>query len=450
MKRQYITVILAAVFSMFMACEEYLDLQPSQSISEDLVLETDQNVRNVLLGAYSIFDNPELYGGNVLTFGELMGGDGEIFWAGTYTDIREMFNKQMGAANSDARAQWMSSYRVINIANNVLSALDVVNDANKGRVEGEALFLRALMHFDLVRFYALPYDAAQTNNTQAGVPIVLTPTRGINEDSKVSRETVEAVYGQIIADLSRAASILPATNTVFATSGAANALLARVYLQKGDYGNARDRANAVITSQNFELMPTYAAVFNNDGKSAEDIFVTLITTQDRFSAMTEFWSIPEFGGRDGDIDVLDAHLALYADNDQRKALFFVGNGQYRSGKWNNQYGVVNLIRLAEMYLIRAEANFRLGTSVGADPIADINTLRQRAGMGADFYEQLTLDNILLERRLELAHEGHKIHDVKRLKQNVGGRPFNANALVFPIPAREVEANPNLNQNPGYF
>lgn len=448
MKRKYITVIFAAMLTTFMACDKYLDLQPSQSISEDVVLDTDKNVKNVLLGAYSIFKSPNLYGGNILTFSEVLAGDGEIFWSGTYTDIREMFNKQMGAANSDATAIWQTAYRVINITNNILLALDVVNDADKGRVEGEALFLRALIYFDLVRFYALPYDAAG-NNTQLGVPLVITPTRGISDANNVARETVEAVYTQIVSDLTRAAAVLPASNGVFATSGAANALLARVCLQKGDYNNARESANAVITSGVFQLMPTYTAVFNNNEKSAEDIFINRITTQDRFSAMTEFWSVPEFGGRDGDIDILDAHLNLYAEGDQRKGLFFFGNGQWRSGKWNNQYGVVNIIRLAEMYLIRAEANLRLGTNTGATPVADINTLRKRAGLGDDYYATVTLNDILLERRLELAHEGHKVHDVKRLKLNVAARPYNDPKLVFPIPFREREANPNLVQNPTY-
>ena len=448
MKSKYITVILAAMLVTFMACDKYLDLKPSQSISEDVVLDSDKNVKNVLLGTYSIFKSPDLYGGNILTFAEVFAGDGEIFWSGTYTDIREMFNKQMGAANRDATAIWQTAFRVINITNNVLSAIDVVNDADKGRVEGEALFLRALVYFDLVRFYAQPYDAAG-NNSQLGVPLIITPTRGISDENNVPRETVEAVYAQIISDLTRAASVLPAQNGVFATSGAANALLARVFLQKGDYTNARDRANTVITSQEFELMPTYSAVFNNNEKSAEDIFINRITTQDRFSAMTEFWSIPEFGGRDGDIDILDTHLALYVEGDQRKDLFFEGNGQWRSGKWNNQYGVVNIIRFAEMYLIRAEANFRLGTNTGATPVADINMLRKRAGLGDEYYTVVTLNDILLERRLELAHEGHKLHDMKRLKLNIGARPYNDAKLVFPIPFREIEANPNLQQNPTY-
>ncbi len=143
-------------------------------------------------------------------------------------------------------------------------------------------------------------------------PIVLTPTRGIDENSFVSRNSVEEVYNQVIADLIAAASKLPEENEVFATSGAATALLARVYLQKGDYARARDAASTVIESGLYELQPSYADVFNNDDNTSEDIFATQITSQDRFSAMTEYFSIPEYGGRDGDIEILEGHLNLYS------------------------------------------------------------------------------------------------------------------------------------------
>jgi hypothetical protein len=337
---------------------------------------------------------------------------------------------------------------VVNIANNVLSALTVVDEADRDRVEGEALFLRSLMFFDLVRFYAQQYQPGSAS-TQLGIPLVLTPTRGISEESYVSRNSVEEVYNQVIADLISAASKLPEDNDVYASSGAASALLARVYLQKGDYAKARDAANTVIASGTYELMPEYADVFNNNDNSAEDIFATQITTQDRMSSMTEFFSTTEFGGRDGDIEILDGHLNLYSPGDARRDLFWLGSGGMRSGKWNNLYGVVNLIRLAEMYLIRAECNQRLGTAIGATPVSDFNAVHTRAKLAP--VTTVTLAQILLERRLELSFEGHRIHDQRRLHENVGTLVYTEPRLVFPIPFRETEANPNLKtqQNPGY-
>jgi tetratricopeptide (TPR) repeat protein len=305
-----------------------------------------------------------------------------------------------------------------------------------------------MMYFDLVRFYAKMYEPG-TTNSQYGVPLVLTPTDLISVTNNVGRNTVEEVYTKVITDLERAASILPDENGYYATSGAANALLARVYLQKGDFAKARDAANKVIVSDIYSLTDTYAEAFNNEDYSTEDIFSVKFIAADGINQMTEFWSTTEYGGRDGDIEILDGHLNLYSAADDRLALFWVGNDAYRSGKWNTQYGLVNLFRLAEMYLVRAECNQRLGTSVGATPLKDYNTIHQRAGLSAA--TSVTLDNILYERRLELAHEGFKLHDMKRLKLNVGTLPYNDPNLVYPIPAREIAANPAIadQQNEGY-
>jgi starch-binding outer membrane protein, SusD/RagB family len=441
-------ILIVVLLGIFSGCTKYLDLEPSQSISENVALTSDKNVKNVLIGAYSQFTLPSIYGGNLLRNAELLGGNGEIQWVGTYIDPRQIFNKTMIASNSEAEVQWRDSYATINTVNNVLNSLSVVKVADRDWVEGESKFLRGLMYFDLVRFFAQQYQVPGPN-TQLGVPLITSPTHGINSSSFVGRNTVDEIYAQVIADLTDAAAKLPADNDVYASSGAANALLARVYLQKGDYAKARDAANTVIGSGVYSLQTTYDAVFNNDNNTSEDIFATQITPQDRFSSMTEFFSIPEYGGRDGDIDILTGHLNLYPVGDQRKDLFFLGNGAMRTGKWNNQYGVINLIRLAEMYLIRAECNIRLSTAVGATPLADYNKIHTRAGLTPA--ATVTLANILMERRLELAFEGFKIHDVRRLHDNVGALPYNDPKLVFPIPGRELEANPTLKtqQNPGY-
>lgn len=448
MKKIFSISIIVVMMLFFTACDKLLDLEPYQSISEEVSLESDANVKSVLKGAYAQFDDESIYLGCILRNAELLGAGNECLWTGTYGGPRQIFNKQMNSANEDAADQWIDSYQVVNITNNVLSALDVVNNDDRDRVEGEALFLRSLMFFDLVRFYAQQYQTGSAS-TQLGIPLVLTPTRGITEESFVTRNSVEEVYNKVIADLTAAASKLPADNDVYASKGAANALLARVYLQKGDYAKARDAASAVIGSGLYELQPTYADVFNNDDNTSEDIFATQITSQDLSSAMTEFFSVPEFGGRDGDVEILAGHLNLYSAGDQRRDLFFLGNGGMRSGKWNNLYGVVNLFRLAEMYLIRAECNIRLSTTIGATPLSDYNRVHVRAGLAAA--SSVTLANILLERRLELSYEGHRIHDQRRLHENIGTLLYNDPKLVFPIPFREIEANPNLKaqQNPGY-
>ena len=447
---KFLSIIsVVALLGLFTGCDKYLDLEPSQDVNSDFALTTDERVKAVLQGAYSQFALPGIYGGNILRNAELLGGNGEIKWVGTYIDPRQLFLKTILTTNSEVEVQWRDSYKVINATNNILSALSVVNAADRDVVEGQALFLRSLMYFDLVRFFAEQYKFGVAN-TQWGVPLVLTPTGLLGESNYVGRNTVDEVYNKVIADLTAAATKLPEDNDVYASSGAANALLARVYLQKGDYVNARIAADKVIASGAYELMTSYDKVFNNDNNTTEDIFATQITPQDRFSSMTEFFSVPEYGGRDGDIEILDDHLNLYSVGDKRFDLFFNGNGSIECGKWNNQYGVVNLIRLAEMYLIRAECNIRLPLpNLGATPLDDYNEIHTRAGLTEA--TSVTLDDILYERRLELAFEGFKIHDVRRLKQTVGALPYNDPKLVLPIPARELEANPKIKtqQNTGY-
>ncbi|HPT31356.1 MAG TPA: RagB/SusD family nutrient uptake outer membrane protein [Prolixibacteraceae bacterium] len=448
MKKIVTILTCAAVMLLSGSCEKYLDLEPQQSLDENAALSSDANVKTVMVGAYAVMRNSAIYGGCILRNAELLGAANEIAWQGTYNGPREIYNHQIIAANGDVTDQWIESYSCINICNNVLSALEVVKEDDRDAVEGQALFLRSLMYFDLVRFYAKPYEAGATNS-QPGVPLVLTPTHGVSDANNVSRNTVDQVYAQVIKDLTTAASKLPEENGVYATSGAANALLARVYLQKGDFASARNAANTVIGSGVYELTETYEEAFNNEEYSSEDIFASKFTAQDGINQMTEFWSTTEYGGRDGDIEILEGHLNLYDPNDERLALFWEGNDGMRSGKWNTQYGLVNLIRLAEMYLIRAECNQRLGTAVGATPLSDYNTIHQRAGLPAK--QAVTLSDILLERSLELAHEGFKIHDIRRLKLNTGTLTYKDPRLIFPIPEREISANPALKgqQNEGY-
>lgn len=168
-----------------------------------------------------------------------------------------------------------------------------------------------------------------------------------------------------------------------------------------------------------------------------------VSNQDGDNELVTFYSIPEYGGRDGDIEVEPSHLALYDPTDARYLAHYEGNGATRTAKWRDQYKNIPVIRLAEMYLIRAECDVRAGNS--ADD--DYNATHTRAGLAPK--TGVTLDDVLLERRLELAHEGHRIHDIKRLKGTVDGLNYDDPKLVFPIPAREIEANPKLSQNDGY-
>lgn len=448
MIRKLFLITVAA--SLLTSCKKQLEITPQQGILEENALSSDAKVKKVLNGAYDAVSDGDVWGGGFLLYAELMAANDEIRWEGTFNQPDEIWQKAIITTNSFVRDSWLGAYYTINAANNVLSAINVVNAADQNRVKGEALFLRGAMFFELVKFYSKPYTAGSVT-TNKGIPLVLVPTRTINDVNTISRGTVEQTYTQIIADLTAAEGLLPASNDVYASKAVAAGMLSRVYLQMERFADARDAANRAITTAvtaGASLTATYAEAFNNNPNSTEDLFSMQLSTQDGTNAMHTYWSIPDYGGRDGDVTITSDHLALYNAADERLALFYVGNGDWRSGKWQLQYKNVPLMRLAELYLTRAECNFRLSTSVGAAPVADYNRTHTRAGLPAAV--SVTLSDILLERKLELAHEGHALHDLKRLRGSADGFAYNANKMVLPIPQREVDASRGvIVQNDGY-
>lgn len=441
--------ILLTAGTLFTACNKQLDLPNPQAIGNDLALSNDANVKQVLLGAYDAMSSGNLYGGDLQIFGDLMAASGELNWTGTFNTYREVYGNSMLTTNPVILNMWGAGYRTINVANNVLASIDKVNAADRNRVKGEALFIRGTVLLELTRFFAKAYNDGNPA-TNPGVIIRTSPTDGLSDVDFPSRNTVAECYTQIVADLTEAVSLLPNKNGVFAGKVAAATILARTYLQMGNYAGARDAANTGLTAAagNFSLVGTYAAAFNNAAYTSEDVFAIVVSDQDGTNNCHTFYSVPPFGGRDGDIVILQSHLNLYPAVDQRKDLFYDFAGDWRSGKWRDVFKNVKVIRLAELYLIRAECNQRLSTTVGDTPLNDINRLRTRAGAPL-YVGSVTLADILLERRLELAHEGFRVHDAKRLGETINGRAFSDNRHVFPIPFRELNTNPNLTQNPGY-
>ncbi|GHB59133.1 RagB/SusD family nutrient uptake outer membrane protein [Persicitalea jodogahamensis] len=433
-------------------CASQLDVKPVNTIDAGAAVATSGDVAALLVGAYDALGDLDVYGGNIQRDADLLGDNGEIFFDGTFVAPDEIFRKSMLVNNGQAEVTWLDSYRAINIANNVLANLDVVTEGDRARVEGEAKFIRGTLYFELVRNYAKAWTDG-TPSANPGVPLVLEPTVEITEQAKVSRNSVSEVYAQVIKDLTEAETKLPESNGFFATKYAAAGMLSRVYMMQQKYPEAANAATRVIDSKKYSLVNT-AEVFDlrvnqNGFNTAEDIFAIQLTSQDGLNALNTFYGAPEYGGR-GDILIEDAHLALYENGDRRAELFYVAeNGNTYTSKWINQYGNIKILRLAEMYLTRAEANFRNDSSIGASPASDINLIRARAGLSAIPATSLTIGAIMKERHLELAFEGHLIHDIKRTKGTVGGLAFDSPKLVYPIPLRETDANANLTQNPGY-
>jgi starch-binding outer membrane protein, SusD/RagB family len=459
MKKTYINRILFAfvLLTILSSCKKALEINPVDTIEQKNALLTSKDVEGALVGAYADLGNRNFFGGRPFLMADFLANTNAIEWFGTYEELTQAINKSLLKTNTFVDNVWASGYTAINDANNVIAAIDKVDAAKKNRVEGEAKFIRGAAYFELVRLFGKAYNDGSPS-ANPGVPIVLTPTSTVSESSYVTRASVAAVYNQAITDLTDAEAKLPATNGFFATKSAAAAMLARLYLQMGNYSAAGAAANRVITSGNYRLTNSFLDAFPKmpeSGKPAkpgenttEDIFAMQVTTLTGFNGFNEFYGSSTFGGRGDAVISKDWIDETYSADDDRINAFYDDDDLF-TAKYGNQYGNVPVIRLAEMYLIRAESNVRLAPAApigGVTPLQDLATVRSRAGLTTS---TATLTDILNERKLEFAFEGFSLHDAKRTQTNIGNLPWNSTNLVFPIPQREIDANKNLVQNPGY-
>ncbi len=490
MKSKFIWPAYALALGLSLsACKNALDINPQQSIDAATAYNTSQKVSAAVVGAYARLDHPRLYGTDLILVPELLGGNNYINWDGSFQNYRQLRNHTQISNNSNAEGIWTQAYDAINQCNLILNNLVVVTDAGqKSQYEGEASFIRGAMYFELVRLYAQQYKPGG-GNTQAGVPINLTAVTSVEQaDVKLARSTVEEVYTQAVKDLQNAVAKLPTQNVTRASKYSAEAMLARVYLQQGNYTAARTAANDVITKSGASLIGSVAAVFANRN-SAESLFEIQQNDQNNAGTSndglaTYFAGYSPNGdqgvlyGR-GDVRVLGSFARLYENGDVRgtdslsaittKTLIYLSDGNNKAGrlrslKWRTYGQNIPVIRLAEMYLIRAEADVRAGHAASA--LDDVNTIRTRSGAPAK--TSVTLADVLLERQLELAFEGFRIHDLKRTNgivipevpavpataaspavPAVPAVPASDPRFILPIPQREINNNANLTQNAGY-
>nr|WP_199156021.1 RagB/SusD family nutrient uptake outer membrane protein [Pedobacter sp. ASV2] len=454
--KNYKNIWIALLFVIsFSACKKQLEIDPKQSIDAKDALKTTADVQNALIGAYTTLATGDLYGTNLVFVPDLYASDNYLNWVGSFSTYRNISGKAILSSNADATRTWVSAYKAINTANIVLSALGVVsNNDTRTVIEGKALFIRGIMHFELVRLYAQPYNATGANSG-LGVPIISKAVSTIdNVVQSVPRNTIAEVYIAVENDLKTAITKLASVNDQYA----AKAFLARVYLQEEKYALARDLANDIISNSPYHLITNSLEAPFRTKNSNEGIFE--IQQNEQSNAGTANDGLATFyasyknstGGNvgRGDVRINTVFYNSFEAGDKRQTeMIYDGTGA-RTGlftkKWYGYFDNIPVCRITEQYLIRAECNFRLGTSVGATPADDINILRTRAGLGTI---ALTLDVILNEREKELDFEGFKLHDYKRTKRSIGVYPYDDPKLVFPIPDREMTANKALEQNPGY-
>ena len=469
----WLLIIPVMIFSS--SCDDKLDLKPKQSIDASIALTTPENIQATLVGAYLQARDADIFGSTFNEYSELLAASDDMRFLGTYEQPREIINKEIAVTNSYIRDTWIEAYELINICNVLIDpeTLAVLDADDAQRIEGEAKFLRGWVLFDMTRLFGLPYEPGQANS-QLGVPILTTPTKDVSDAIEVARNTVGECYTQALDDLTDAKTLLPEFNDVYATTYAASAVLTRIYLQMSDFTNAATEANRVIESGYYSLVATPLEAFNNNAATSEDIFALQNNVASNTSWLTVMYASLNGMGR-GDYDIQPGFLATFDANDLRgfyqgeaemddsytiadiNKMYYYGvgtilnNGGINTTKWGDYYANITLIRLAEMYLVRAEANFEsTGPQIGPNaPIQDINVIRDRA-LAPLLTGPLTQDQIRQERYWELCWEGHRLHDLKRWQVDIeAGLPYDAGNLILPIPFREIEANDLLVQNTWY-
>jgi hypothetical protein len=451
---------LAALLLLLPAtgCKKFLNVLPVDEVSDQVTIVDATSSETAVRGVYRTMaggstesgSSGSYYGGLYETFGYL-GGD-DIVWTGSQAVIQQFISHNITADNGNLETVWTGIYQTINGANQVIAKVPKVVDPNfapgqQNQLTGEGYFIRALCYFDLARCWG-------------GVPITLTPTTTATQKDGITRSTLAQTYAQVLSDLNTADSLmsLPTTqNPVRANKETAWALKARYYLYQQDWVDAEAYASKVIAdSVNYQLLTPFNSWFQPSGAIAtkESVFELSYNATYQNSSRG-YWQPPANGGTRqwAPGDSVAALLTNPAIGGGRTALVaqtstgaWYGNLFYRSPATDPSY----IIRIAELYLIRAEARAQQNELTAA--LADLNAVRNRAGLPPDTAS--TQGDILLaienENRLEFALEPHRWFDLVRTGRAGAVLGItDPNMLLFPIPVTEIQLSGGLTQNPGY-
>jgi len=486
MKKQiYIIAVLAFMIALS-SCEDYLDLKPvSQGIAitntsaDSLLFKTPSEVEAALAGAYADFRN-EYFSLDYFVNGDAQSNDA---YAGADNPANFQIDEySIDATNSNVSRDWAYLYSTIGKVNAVFNNVEAVpelSDVRKKEIKGEAAFIRAFMYIQLVQLWG-------------DVPLQLTEVTTISYDLLdelypimfPARTPVEEVYAQIISDLELAVANVKTVqpDKGFATKGAANALLAKVYAaqEPPQWDKVLQYCDAVIGG-GYSLLPEYDMLWNNENEnSIESIF------EINYAGTSESgnWGASMFRGLDWKKFNTPSNDLVKAFDDEQDMIRKNASIIFEdvSGKWTdpywpqtnfpfvNKYRIFSsnspqnyiLLRLADIILLKAEALNEAGDlSAAANLVNQIRSRVELAETTAVTQEAMRLA-IEKERRLELAFEGHRWYDLKRtgraipvINSTIGpdgasmGYNLTETRLLWPIPQAELDKNTKLIQNPGY-
>jgi hypothetical protein len=502
-----IIALLFVIGTLFAVSSCELDVAPTDAISTASLLNTSDGLLNVTNGSYALLKDNISFGGYVDQNNNYLrqyfqmsdfASDDIVCAQVTEDPLFYSFTLTHSPDQANSRFFWYISYKIISSANTVLElTTNTTNDdAAAKQLIGENYFLRAFSNFNLLRFYAKPYSI---DPNSPGIII----RENTSESAAKARSSVKDCYDFVISDLKKAASLMDSPRgPQYASKAAAWALLSRVYLYMEDNTNTIAYADSVINSQNYQLETAdgFKSYFPNAATSPETIFLVAFTTSDNKGKFGSIASMIYSDGNSGwgEEFVSQSLRDLMAEHTEDVRWNYIdtlsdGNGgvvtkngieTYYITKFSYQGGDPNLsspvmLRLAEMYLNRAEANAKSGNEAAA--LDDVDLIRTNRGLENALYNgklpggATALDVVLKERRIELAFEGQRALDVYRNKRTMNrtywgyhlpglvatdidltkepsGYPnmlvdYTNPRIIYYIPVDEILANPLCTQNP---
>jgi hypothetical protein len=495
LKLNYIAIGLLGLF-MASCKKDKLDKFPTSSIALDQSFQSVRDAKTWNTGLYGALRG-SFYG--IYQYTQDVQGD-QLNATVDFGNRNGFPHRWEGfeATESNINTIWLGYYRGITNANIMLNGFEKIVPANATetaeleRYKGDAYAIRAYYYHELVMRYAKPYEPGTAAN-DLGVPLILT----YDVAAMPARASVKAVYDQIIADLAQAktklAGVTGVPGSVRFTTDAVNALEARVRLHMQDWAGAKAAADAVIATNKYPLYNTAAGIqsyWYTDAKQEDIMQLFVANTTEQASTNGAIY----LGFRTNDNlfrpDFVPSVWVMnkYEATDLRKPVFFAtkpvtfttgtgnlvlvnkfpGNPALFTATTTNYQHAPKFLRIAEMYLISAEAGAR-GTG-DADGLAKLNALRVARGLTAlaGLADNALFAEVKEERFRELAFEGFRLWDLKRWHEGFArSAPQNTNFLTvgtgyttlsipadhpkfaWGIPSNDVTVNTNIQQNPGW-
>jgi hypothetical protein len=469
--KKYILIMAGLMSITMVSCENFLEEKPYDFIGNANFYKTEGDANAALNGAFGALQPQQYFGRTSWLVTELSGDLLRV--NASLADRDNLYAQTFDASNGEIGNWWNNSYNLINRANDVIKNVPNIpmDIPRRNNIVGNATFLRAMGYFDLVRSFG-------------SVPLIINPTVDLS-DLKPSRTPIAAIYNQIIEDLKyaeancTAENLIPASAKGRVSTGAASALLAKVYLTKAtttakepsDYTNSLTASNKVINS-NLYVLGAYADVFDVTKENNRDhIFSVQFDLPPNVGNIVVRMNLPAGLNGTGSFVVEKAFEDSFLSGDIRKALTLrketpnSANAYYLKfsdplRQTNNARNNVLITRYADVLLLQSEALNEI-SAIDVNKLTGINAVRRRASLpdlllANVLTKDAFVDALVQERAWELSLEGHRRFDLLRLgryKQRqlaVFNRTVADKYLLFPIPQTEIDLNPNLlPQNPGF-